>query len=454
MSPNLPYKTTFEALAQLLACHGELGFKGWSLRVRTVAFKHQDSWFHFATSAWMEDGARELDKKTVLRQTVAIIDYRSPVSEPLTPHDLTKALTYWRTALGVGFGLTFQGHTQLNRSASDSRRGEWPGWWTQLHAQDSQTSHPLPDGPFFDLRNRLFSQDVPRLAMQFLGESKYVNSHNPPNEYVLRIPDRRARIRSLSLEENALKLTVDNPAKLSLFWSVVATPFSGSVFSKVVDVIDDTASLSLPFAVQNLETWVILEDGYMLDSYQENPHYSTWGADASLFNAPRRTESKLLLAALGAGENDAVEFKRYTKITPPRDKKSFEILRAVSAFANTAGGDLYIGVNDEGEPVGIESELYRDYGGRHEDGASRQAAFEKDLRKLVNEGTAPNLNVDFHWHDVAHRAILQVHVPQSVNRVCLLENGEIYRRAGATSRKWRPIEAVSIESKKRGPFDL
>lgn len=452
MTPNLPYNTTFAALGELLGCYAELGFVGWSLHVRTLAYRHNGDWFNFATTVWMEDGEREISEKKILRENVALVDFCTPLGGPLSPHELAKALTYWRSALGMSFGLTFQETIQLNRNPSDSRTNTWPGWWTQLHAQGGQSSHPLPDGPFFDPAKEIFGQDLPRLAMQFLGHAKYANTHNAPNEYIVRIPDRRARISTLRVEDNVLRLEVDNPATLKLFWSVVAASFADDVFSKVITVKNDRASVELPFAVQRLETWLILEDGYMLDQYQENPHYSTWGSEASLFNSSRHTESIALIQALAAGENDYVEFKPYIKVKQPRDTKAFEILETVSAFANAGGGNLYIGVNDAAEAIGVETQLNRDYGPEHGEAAARQAAYEKDLRKLINEGTAPSLELAFHWYDLAHRAVLHLRIPPSEDRVYLPENGEIYRRAGATNKKWRPIDAMPNVTPKRDPF--
>ncbi|MDX1629103.1 MAG: ATP-binding protein, partial [Fulvivirga sp.] len=54
------------------------------------------------------------------------------------------------------------------------------------------------------------------------------------------------------------------------------------------------------------------------------------------------------------GESDAVEFKR--KLKYPE-----KVVKEVVAFANTSGGYLFVGVNDEGEILGVkypEDEMY------------------------------------------------------------------------------------------------
>ena len=41
---------------------------------------------------------------------------------------------------------------------------------------------------------------------------------------------------------------------------------------------------------------------------------------------------------------------------PPRELKK-DILKSVCAFANTEGGQIYIGINDLGKPIGIDADL-------------------------------------------------------------------------------------------------
>jgi len=383
------------------------------------------------------------------------LDWSAPVENELTTYEFTARLMRWRTALKMSSSVTFQERVDLRRNSSDFRSDAWPHWSTQLHEQGGQhLGGPLPDGPFFDPKDRIFGQDIPWLAAQFLGEPRFSGQHNAPNEYVIRIPDRRARISRLDVESNTLHVEVENPAQCTLYSSVFATSFAGEAFRDAPCFQNNRVDIELPFTVENLELWIILEDGYLIDRYEETPHRSTWGAARSLFNAPRKARLHAIGVALAGGENDSVEFKPYIKLQP-RDKKAYEILRAVSGFANVGGGDLYIGVNDATEPVGIETDLNRDYGEQNRDLGTQRTAYEKAVRKLINEGTTPTLPIEFHWHDFAHHAILQIRIPQSTVPVHIVETGEIYRRAGGNNKKWRPVDALaSAESKPKGsdPF--
>ena len=58
---------------------------------------------------------------------------------------------------------------------------------------------------------------------------------------------------------------------------------------------------------------------------------------------------KEILEIISGGESSTVEFKR--KIST-----EVKIAKEIAAFANTIGGWLFLGVDDDGTVVGVESE--------------------------------------------------------------------------------------------------
>jgi hypothetical protein len=73
--------------------------------------------------------------------------------------------------------------------------------------------------------------------------------------------------------------------------------------------------------------------------------------------APRESIS----AMIQRGESDRLEFKssaRWNMHTAQRDERiEMVIAKAVAGFLNTSGGTLLIGVNDDGEPVGLVNDF-------------------------------------------------------------------------------------------------
>lgn len=72
-----------------------------------------------------------------------------------------------------------------------------------------------------------------------------------------------------------------------------------------------------------------------------------------------------------SGESAVVEFKSTARHNlrsrMPDDAITWAVVRTITAFMNTFGGTLLIGVDDQGHPVGIESD-YRHVKGRNRDG--------------------------------------------------------------------------------------
>lgn len=89
---------------------------------------------------------------------------------------------------------------------------------------------------------------------------------------------------------------------------------------------------------------------------------------------------------IAEGESDGLEFKstlRWDLVEQIVNKKLEDVvLKSVAAFANSQGGTLLIGVNDEGEIVGLEHD-YAALGGVDRD------KFELHLRNLLNQEFGP-----------------------------------------------------------------
>ncbi len=68
-------------------------------------------------------------------------------------------------------------------------------------------------------------------------------------------------------------------------------------------------------------------------------------------------------ALLTDGESEHVEFKstlRYNLYTEKFDKNiEHAVLKTIAAFLNSEGGTLLIGVNDDGEPIGLEKDAFK-----------------------------------------------------------------------------------------------
>lgn len=74
-----------------------------------------------------------------------------------------------------------------------------------------------------------------------------------------------------------------------------------------------------------------------------------------------QTQPRTTRDLVAGGENARVEFKgsaRYNIHTRDKDARlELAIARSIAGFANTAGGTLLIGVDDDGQPIGLDRDL-------------------------------------------------------------------------------------------------
>lgn len=158
---------------------------------------------------------------------------------------------------------------------------------------------------------------------------------------------------------------------------------------------------------------------------------------------------------IAEGESDGLEFKstlRWDLKEGTINKKLEEvIMKTVAAFANSAGGTLLIGVNDDGEPLGLAPD-YHSLGGVDRD------KFELHLRNLLNEqfgkGFVTN-KISIAFHDVEGQEVCQVETAPAKEPVIVKvrdKNGQMsekfYARSGNSSQEI-PLSEMNAYVKER-----
>lgn len=353
----------------------------------------------------------------------------------------------WRDLVGAESGYSFQDSVQPRRFCSDLPKGRFPGWECNLFENlPHRESYSVPGGPFLAPDRDVFAPDVPSLAEFWLRHGRWRDRQNITHEYQLVLEDRRARMSGFTAAGADLTVRIDGLETKGLFCGAAVRSFAGIENRYVTPIADGRAEFHFPYAVQELDLWVMLPGGYALDSYHESPSQAAWGREHSIYNRPPEiADPKVaaLKAALSAGESQTVEFKPFIRLRP-RDPKAREILETASAFANSAGGDLFVGVTDYAEPVGIGVDLQKSYGARcKNDLTCLRDEYVRDLKLLLNEGVVPPLAIECKWFNLALNSVLCVRVPRSDVMTHLIENGEIFVRVGATNRKVRPSDHLS-----------
>jgi len=124
--------------------------------------------------------------------------------------------------------------------------------------------------------------------------------------------------------------------------------------------------------------------------------------------------AKQIMAMINAGENNHVDFKRglfLPDLNKPRITQHFELARDLAAFANSDGGYLLIGVDDDGQIVGFKS----------------NDLLEQRIINLCRDIISPPLKPDIYRIKVKDKEILVIRVERGQSYLHLVRD-KVYIR--------------------------
>jgi hypothetical protein len=263
---------------------------------------------------------------------------------------------------------------------------------------------------------------------EFLGLSQFHgNSDGRRGELMIDVSDRRGAI---SLRDGRLSIAGTN-ADLCLVGEINGeTPVN--LMGPQTQAIDGAA-------VRTAELWLVNKENEVLDfrSSTEWPHRYEPGGESTSY----RDDIK---DAIAAGESETCEFKPYVDLNDK--EKRIEIEKTVCAFSNTKGGQIFLGVDDEGEVIGLTRSLAKRYGANAPDHGE---AYAKNIRALLRETLKDNQCFTVDPVSVYGSTIIVIDVQRSLETNYLLNSSQPFIRRGATSMKMAPPVVVSQATSNR-----
>ncbi len=147
-----------------------------------------------------------------------------------------------------------------------------------------------------------------------------------------------------------------------------------------------------------------------------------------------------LITTIAKGESKTVEFKstlRKNLHTGKSDSSiSHSALKTIAAFLNTEGGTLFIGIKDDGTPLGLS-----------EDGFKNEDAMDRHLTDLISSamGAAHMHNIHIDFVDYLDRRVLAITCRKgSTPAYVTLSNKQyFFCRTSASTRELKPEEVVA-----------
>ncbi len=209
----------------------------------------------------------------------------------------------------------------------------------------------------------------------------------------------------------------------------------GEINRASIDVRNDTAVEIDGTDIRDAELWLLNKDNDVVD------YISTTSWPYKFENTPDQLEEEeRLLKLIAAGESETCEFKPYIDLS---NTKAADIEKAVCAFSNQRGGMLFIGINDDGDIVGVAKGVAK----RGEDIDNAVANYEKEIRTRLRETLKNNQCFTSQVVTVRGTDIVVVEVEQSpeINFLVKSDQAKIaYIRHGATSARMSPPEVKTM----------
>lgn len=240
------------------------------------------------------------------------------------------------------------GRLNWDRRESHARSGYQPLEWPSYEVQLGQLQTNEPQRPLLsDSGAPSFASFYNAAACFFgLGDATSSPGGSLPSSALFRWADTRARINSVQITEDELRVTVEGTALDGL---VVEMAGDAPGTALTLNTSDVTTSVVIPL-VNGLPpgAWVVVRAG----SEWLDRRFLTW--PWSRRQEPGVTvevQAKTKIDAyIAARENDAVEFKQEI---PEQDSTKAKAMKTVCAFANAGGGSLLFGITDDYEVVGL-----------------------------------------------------------------------------------------------------
>ena len=149
---------------------------------------------------------------------------------------------------------------------------------------------------------------------------------------------------------------------------------------------------------------------------------------------------------LHEGEHNRLEFKESLSRGENGKFRFDGIIRSVIGFANTDGGEILLGVSDNGRITGINNLI---------DQYKKRDKFELALREVLRSNIDAPVDKMYRikFEMVDKRVILRVDVEKVGYQVFTKQKGECYIREGNQTRALTPKEVSDRRDKMVGPYN-
>jgi len=414
--------------------------------VRSIAVRLSSSndWQNYATRLYIPSSSPSnstansksqiLDRLALLRKEIHL--------ETLTSYEnLVNIGASWE---GLTFPQTVQASTgdfQTFFYGSHNTYGALPLWSFEF-GKRPDSSPPQPAGPFLHPEFP-FYESVAEAAADWLEDQSLVHDSYPPYSNRCLLKSSKAVIKGIRNEEDSQLIIdvepIDNLDELHI--TLAARHPNGTV--RLDQKAAPRTTFNVPPELQALTIYLIDKRGEPQDYFSENSFNSSWPDPVIGSNSAKL--QKNLIDQIRQGEGTSLEFKKWMPVKP-NDEKRKELLQTVVAFANTKGGTILVGIDDYGEIVGIERNLFKDYSNEIERTPEKLLdQYQKEIRQVISNEIEPEVDIRFEKLKSGDQTTLAIQVKgNKALPYSIIRSNDIYVRHGANNMKATPEELKQL----------
>jgi len=251
---------------------------------------------------------------------------------------------------------------------------------------------------------------------------------NTPVGIYLKIPDYRARIKTLEIAEKHITISVESrESKPDDLIVQIYCKKGNNDFHPDSDLSLDPSgnvSISLPFIPDYLDA-ILLEKktGDKIDSKT----YGGWQRNDGIIIRTSKESVETMLVGM---ENQNVEFKQNLD-----NKNQSEFVETVVSFANTNDGTILLGVDDEGRIVGVYDDFDK---------------IVKRIKGLVNSLCEPTIDLSIEDVIIDNKTIIVIKIKEGTDKPYLVSGRNAFKRIIDDDIAFKRIDFDNIYRPKYG----
>lgn len=300
--------------------------------------------------------------------------------------------------------------------------------------------------------------DIDEAARDWLPLAVYHGHSDARNEQILfLLPETRAFIAAAGFSnKGTLDIAVAGTEVETVPLRVKGAYWEGRAIRHFeTPVKGSKAELIVPVDADRVEYYLIDPVGTVYDFHREDRFHRR---EKKAAGSVQNVREEQIRQACESGEGLRIEFKPFID---PADRharkeettkrlegtKLREVLETVAAFANTEGGHIYLGVNDDCTISGIGDAL-REWGKAALDESSINR-YAGALKSKIKESMEGEIALQFSHAEIDGMLVVIIDVSSAAHGPVALRNEyHLYVRTGASNRKARPDQWKTILSNK------